>query len=368
MKKKTQCHFCGSKLDRKDVDGRNRLFCNECNVPIYENPLPASAAVVLKGRQVLLVKRAVEPELGKWCLPGGFLELDETPEQGCLRELKEETGLTGNNLILRGVYRSKNPFYTAVALIGFQVEQVEGEAVAGDDCDDIRYYDIDQVPPLAFKSHRQLLTDTLNSLSLSRQNLSDFGAYVITSGNHLDIAEAACQGGAKILQLRDKGLSKKALLELALQIREITRNSDTRFIINDHLDIALIVQADGVHLGQEDLSIADARKISPEGFIIGKSTHSLAQARQAASDGADYIGIGPVFKTPTKETYIPIGIETVAEVLKEITIPVVAIGGINLQNADTLFRIGAKNLAMVREFQEDTKNKIEGINKNLKKT
>ena len=152
------------------------------------------------------------------------------------------------------------------------------------------------------------------------------------------------------------------MLNTALQIRAITRQYKTLFVVNDHIDVALTANADGVHLGQDDLPIGEARKITPEGFIIGISTHSLEQALLAEKEGADYIGCGPVFSTPTKEDYIPIGLDTVKNVIGSVKIPVVAIGGLNSQNIPTLRKMGVKNFAMVRELQADTFNIIKQIN------
>jgi len=194
-----------------------------------------------------------------------------------------------------------------------------------------------------------------------------FGAYVITSKDHVKIAEEACKGGARVIQYRDKKSSRHNMLEIADKIRKITKKFDSLFIINDFIDIALMSEADGVHLGQDDIPISRARKIIPEGFIVGVSTHSLEQARKAEKDGANYIGIGPVFSTPTKENYKPIGFSTVEEVLKSVNIPVVAIGGINIGNIGDLIEIGARNVAMVSEFQENTLEKVKKVNFSLKK-
>ncbi len=192
--------------------------------------------------------------------------------------------------------------------------------------------------------------------------LEKMGAYVITSGDHLTIARDACEAGARIIQYRDKGSSRKEMVAIARQIRALSYKSGTLFVINDFIDIALIVGADGVHLGQDDISIGDARNITPQDFIIGISTHSLEQALIAEKNGADYIGIGPVFATPTKEHYMPIGVDTVKEVSESVKIPFVAIGGLNLQNIDHLRTFGAVNFAMVREYQLNTASVITKIN------
>jgi thiamine-phosphate pyrophosphorylase len=193
-----------------------------------------------------------------------------------------------------------------------------------------------------------------------------FGAYVITSKDHVKIAGEACKGGARIIQYRDKSSSRQDMLEIADKIRKITKKSGSLFIINDFIDIARMSGADGVHLGQDDIPIQRAREITPEGFIIGISTHSLEQAKEAEEKGADYIGIGPVFSTPTKENYTPIGLSTVEEVLRSVNIPVVAIGGINIENLVHLIKIGTRNVAMVREFQENTLEKVKKVNFSLK--
>jgi len=366
MKEKKKCYYCGNDLIKKDIEGRERLYCNVCNVPIYENPIPATSAVVLKDDTVLLVKRGVEPHKGEWCLPGGFMELDETPEESCLRELKEETNLDGTSPILQGVYLSRNPFYNSVALIGYYVQSTEGEAIAGDDSTEVRYFPFDNLPDIPFRSHRKLLKDTMKNLSVfTTKKINDFGAYVITSGDHLKLTEEACKGGAKIIQLRDKEKTKDEILKLAIEMRMITKKTNTLLIINDYLDIALLSDADGVHLGQDDLSVAAAKKLAPTGFIIGKSTHSLEQAIEAVRERADYIGIGPIFKTPTKEHYKPIGKKVANDVISRVKIPIVGIGGINMENVDEIIELGLKNIAMVRAFQKNTKEVVSKLNRKL---
>jgi thiamine-phosphate pyrophosphorylase len=196
--------------------------------------------------------------------------------------------------------------------------------------------------------------------------ISHFGAYVITSGDHVKIAREACEGGAKVVQYRDKTSTKQEMLKIADRIREITIEFDSLFIVNDFIDIALMSGADGVHLGQDDVPLFRARKITPDDFIIGISTHSLEQAIDEEKAGADYIGIGPVFGTPTKEEYNPIGLSCVREVLRSVSIPVVAIGGIDIGTIKELVEIGVQNVAMVRAFQEKTGEKVKKTNFLLK--
>ncbi len=364
MKDKLYCHFCGQRLQRKKIENRERLFCPACRVPIYENPVPATAAVIIKKhREILLVKRSVDPQKGKWCLPGGFVEMDESPEQCCLRELKEETNLKGDIDKLVGVYLSKNPIYQSVLVIGFRLNNIRGRARAGDDSEEVRYFDLNGLPEIAFRSHLSLIGDVVGTPHVPAGEKFQFGAYVISSPDHVEVIRLASRAGARVIQYRDKTSGKKKLLENARLIREITRKYHTLFIVNDYLDIALMSGADGVHLGQDDFPVEAARSITPEGFIIGISTHSLEQALAAEKAGADYIAIGPVFATPTKADYPPIGLETVRQVVSAVSVPVVAIGGLNLGNLGELIGTGIKNVAMVREFQRHTGQVLKEINR-----
>lgn len=177
--------------------------------------------------------------------------------------------------------------------------------------------------------------------------------YVIVGSAHtagrpvLHVAKEAIRGGAQIIQLREKELATRAFLEEARALREITAEAGIPLIINDRVDIAAAVKADGVHLGQDDLPLAAARQILGEQAIIGISTHSLAEALRAEKEGADYIGFGPVFPTATKPEYAAQGIEALKEVTEKVRVPVVAIGGINATNVPLVLQAGAKRIAVV---------------------
>ncbi len=159
MEKKSHCHFCGNPLTRRKVEGRKRLFCSACMRPIYENPIPATCLVVIDERQqVLLVKRKVDPKKGQWCLPGGFLELGESPEAGALRELAEETGLNGTLESMLGVLSTPSTQYHSVLLIGYLVTEFLGHLVPGDDATEARWFPYHQIPPVAFESHSQFMS------------------------------------------------------------------------------------------------------------------------------------------------------------------------------------------------------------------
>jgi thiamine-phosphate pyrophosphorylase len=165
--------------------------------------------------------------------------------------------------------------------------------------------------------------------------------------SNLEVLEAVIRGGSKIIQLREKEYQKKDLYHLALKFREMTARAGVLLIINDHVDIALGVEADGVHLGQDDLPLRVARQLAPE-LLIGASTHSLEQALQAEKNGADYINIGPIFSTKTKEGgESSLGPEAIARISPHIEVPFTVMGGINEENLDLVLANGAQRVAMV---------------------
>ncbi|MCP4481208.1 MAG: thiamine phosphate synthase [bacterium] len=188
----------------------------------------------------------------------------------------------------------------------------------------------------------------------NKEKLKNIKLYGITTEpmdgyTYESMVEAACLGGVDILQYRDESRrSDQDKLTLIHKIRKITRKFDVIFIINNRLDLAILGEADGVHLGQNDLPIKEVAKLINKKMIIGKSTHSLDQAIEAETLGADYIGIGPLVQTPTKPTYLPIGMQLAYKVQNTVKIPAVAIGGINQNNIDSLTGLGLKRLAIVR--------------------
>lgn len=163
MEKRTYkfCPRCGASLKREQVEDRLRFMCTECSWIHYENPLPCVAALVRNEKgDVLLIKRGVEPAIGEWALPSGFIEIDETPEMACVRELEEETGLLGRITGLLGVFSQKSRTYNRVLIIGYEVEG-EGELRPGSDSMDARYFPKDDLPPIAFPSHRDIIKTVL---------------------------------------------------------------------------------------------------------------------------------------------------------------------------------------------------------------
>jgi thiamine-phosphate pyrophosphorylase len=160
-----------------------------------------------------------------------------------------------------------------------------------------------------------------------------------------EIVRQALSAGIKIIQIREKTLSKKELYREIMPLKPLFAKHRALLIINDYVDIALAVNASGVHLGQEDMPVKEARKILGMGRIIGVSTHSLKQAVEAERAGADYIGFGPVFHTATKSAGRPKGIKALREIKSCITIPLVAIGGIAVDNVSGVFNAGADAVA-----------------------
>lgn len=161
-----------------------------------------------------------------------------------------------------------------------------------------------------------------------------------------EMASVAIGSGVKWIQYREKDKSRRKIYEEALRLRRLTREFNVTFIVNDHTDIAIAVNADGVHLGQEDLPLKDARKILGKEKIIGISTHSIEEVVGAEAGGADYIGFGPIFHTTTKDAGKPQGLSMLKEIKQLVKIPVVAIGGISLENLESVLDSGADAVAV----------------------
>jgi len=181
-----------------------------------------------------------------------------------------------------------------------------------------------------------------------------YGLYVITDERlsqgltHPEIARRAIAGGADVIQLRAKECDCGYLRGCAAEIRAITREAGVLFIVNDRLDVALQCGADGVHLGQKDLPLKLARRLAPEGFIIGASASTLEEALAAERDGADYIGLGPIYPTASKaDAGTCCGSELLREARPRLSVPIVAIGGISEANAADVLKAGADGIAVI---------------------
>ena len=165
--------------------------------------------------------------------------------------------------------------------------------------------------------------------------------------SHSDIASQLIEGGAGIIQLRDKATPKNELLPIALELKSLCTKSNTLFIVNDHLDIVLAADADGLHIGQEDLPLASARRLLPMDRIIGCSVTTVEQATAAEAEGADYIAVSGIYPTTSKEAVEVVGLEVLRLIKSKVKLPVVAIGGINVNNIADTISAGAKAVAVI---------------------
>lgn len=185
----------------------------------------------------------------------------------------------------------------------------------------------------------------------------DTDIYCITSEEHsngrdnIEVVSRMLDAGIKLIQYREKNKSMLEKYRQCIKLREITAERGAVFIINDHIDLAMSVCADGVHLGQDDIPLSAARELVGDEMIIGLSTHSPEQALKATADGADYIGVGPIYRTFTKKDVCdPVGLGYLDYVVKNIKVPFVAIGGIKLHNLAEVREHGAKCTALVTEI------------------
>ena len=161
------------------------------------------------------------------------------------------------------------------------------------------------------------------------------------------VAEGMIEGGVDLIQLRGKERSIEELVDLAAELHELTTRSSTPLIANDHAEIARKVPVEGVHVGQDDDSIAVVREKAGRALFVGKSTHSLEQAGEAQREGADYIGFGPIFATPTKPDYEPIGLKDIKRAHLDVNLPIFCIGGIKIDNLEQVISAGAHRVAIV---------------------
>lgn len=182
----------------------------------------------------------------------------------------------------------------------------------------------------------------------------DFSLYLVTDRHQTrgrpltEMVEACLKSGVRGVQLREKDLPIKELFAMALELRGLTHQHGAKLLINDRVDIALGVRADGVHLPQEGIPPSAVRKLVGPDLLIGASTHSLAEARDAETEGADFVVLGPVFETPSKLRYgPPVGIEALRQVARELSIPVFAIGGIDAGRVPEVLGAGAHGVAVI---------------------
>lgn len=210
------------------------------------------------------------------------------------------------------------------------------------------------------EKNNPLLTDlyciTAEEYSLGRSNT--------------EVVEEWIRAGIKVIQYREKDKAMKEKYQECQKIRELTRAAGVTFIVNDDVDLAMMIGADGVHIGQEDFPLAEVRRLVGNQMIIGISTHSPQEAQAAAAQGADYIGVGPVYKTSTKKNVCqPVGLEYLQYVANHIPLPFVAIGGIKADNIAEVIRTGASCVAMITEITQaqDMRGKINELRELIRK-
>lgn len=205
------------------------------------------------------------------------------------------------------------------------------------------------------------------------KKLKNFGLYFITDSKltkktAIEDVKAAIKGGVKIVQYREKDLSTKQMIEEAREIKQICKKSNVLFLINDRIDITIAVNADGVHLGQEeDMPYNIARNLLGKNKIIGLSAHSVRDALQNQKIGADYTSIGPIYHTTTKKIANTIGLEPINQLKNKLKIPFVAIGGINESNINEILKAGAKNVAIISGIvaKDDVKDAVKNFIKKI---
>ncbi len=169
MQPKKYCPYCSESLTIRHLEGRERQFCPSCDKILYENPIPATCIVVTPSAdQLLLVKRSIPPNLGDWCLPGGYIEMGESPKSGALRELKEETNLEGEIPQLLDAIKAHSPIYGSLVMVGYHVRQYHGELIAGDDAEKAVFFRIADLPPVAFRSHRHFIREVFADVVVTK--------------------------------------------------------------------------------------------------------------------------------------------------------------------------------------------------------
>ena len=214
----------------------------------------------------------------------------------------------------------------------------------------------------------------MNGRDISRHNILDTDIYCLTAEkfslgrSNVEVVRAMLDNGIKLVQYREKVKKMKVKLEECIELRRMTREAGAAFIVNDDIDLAILVEADGVHVGQEDLPIEAVRKLVGEKMAIGLSTHKPEEAIDAVRRGVDYIGVGPIFRTFTKEDVCdPVGLKYLEYVAANGDIPFVAIGGIKEHNGADVVRCGAKCVALITEIveSEDIGFKIKGLREEM---
>lgn len=368
-------------------------------------PVAGAAVVCLRTAEVLLVQRGREPNRGRWSFPGGKIEPGETARQAAEREALEETGLHVRVLDVVDVYDAIFPPFHFCVADYLAVPEDDAEPVAGGDAMDAQWVpfhrlddynlteamcqvlerarwmmsvhrqappslgtDLETVPPGGIgggsgatvpNELQELLElppdwheDPPLLVAADRSHLQ--GLYVITDDTlpagrtHLEIAGAALEGGARIVQLRDKRRDAGELLPIAHKLRSMCHEAGGLFIVNDRVDLALACEADGVHLGQTDLPVREARLILGPEKLVGISVENEEQVRAAEEAGADYLGVGAIYGSATKlDAGDAVGLAQITRFRAISRLPIVAIGGITLERVPEVRAAGADSVAVI---------------------
>lgn len=275
------CVICGGPLETREVEGRQRQVCTACGNVFYQNPLPVAAALVLnERRELLLVRRRQEPQKGEWCLPIGFAELGETIAEATLRELREEAGIEGRILGLLDSDSYQSDFYGDLLIVTFEVEKTGGAERAGDDAEDVRYFPLDRVPPLAFAANTKALETCIQRRSdewaiqdsfraLRRESLGDLlsDSLVQFVEEHaeqiarfwLDDVRSNHTTGA-YADLNEEALQERAEATILLFTRWLRRRDEDQEVRRFHRAAGGERRADGVPLHQVLSALALLRK------------------------------------------------------------------------------------------------------------
>jgi len=328
------------------------------------SPQPGVGVVALRGDEVLLVRRRRAPAAGCWRFPGGLIEWGESSREAAAREVHEETGL---RLRIRDVVDvfdvlplspgdRAGVHYVVVDFLA-EPEDPAAEPVAGDDAEEARWVPLGDLEGYAPSEAMLRILGRALAMRARRARLIDprlAGLYVITAANlrpgrtHQAVAEAAVRGGATVVQLREKEASTRELVALARDLRAITRAAGALFLVNDRVDVALAADADGVHLGVDDLPVREARRLLGPERLIGYSPETLAQLLTAEAEGADYLGVGDVFGTTSKpDAGAALGLDGLRRRVAATTLPVIAIGGITRERVAAVRATGAAGFAVI---------------------
>jgi thiamine-phosphate pyrophosphorylase len=265
---------------------------------------------------------------------------------GFLLEARETQRDVGTTLTAPGEHQR----HSLLAVVQANLKRLQEALRSLEEFGKLRGADLGQIVE-RLRYHSYTLERAIVLGAAARQRLADARLQVLLTGSLCSAAldwtiQEAAEGGADLIQLREKNLEDRALLDRARQVRRWTRQAGVLFVMNDRPDIARLAEADAVHLGQEDLPVKDARRILGAEALIGVSTHNLAQVRQAVLDGASYLGVGPTFSSRTKDFEELAGLEFVRQAMATTSLPLFVIGGVNLETVGAAVGAGARRIAV----------------------